>query len=151
MKFSNYWMAQTANEEDKGQMFQNASIFLKPADRVLDDSWRRIVPLVSELRNSQTSKEYQHKSVDSATMAASRFISLIPDDILQFKKLIDFDVELDESIEFVFQGRQQVRVNLMLDSMRTKEEAFILYQRNGNQIQSNGYMAEVIEILKNVL
>ena len=84
-------------------------------------------------------------------MAASVFISLMPDSILEMKRLIDFDVELDESVEFIFQGRQKVRVNLMLKSMQTKEEAFILYQRNDRLTQSNGYMAEVVEILKRVL
>ena len=84
-------------------------------------------------------------------MAASLFISLIPDNLLELKSLIDFDVELDESVELVFQGRQRVRVNLMLDSMQTKEEAFVLYQRNGRLTQSNGYMVEVIELLKNIL
>lgn len=151
MNLSNYWEAQTAQGEDNGQTFQQTSMVFRPSDLNLDGTWRRIVPLVAELRNSPTATIYQQDSVDSATMAASLFISLIPDNLLELKSLIDFDVELDESVELVFQGRQRVRVNLMLDSMQTKEEAFVLYQRNGRLTQSNGYMVEVIELLKNIL
>lgn len=148
MNLSNYWETITAHDEDEGQRFTRA---FKPSEHKLDGTWRHIVPLVAELRNSPTSTIYQQDSVDAATMAASRFISLMPDSIMKMKSLIDFDVELDESVEFVFQGRQHVRVNLMLDSMQTKEEAFIIYERNGRLTQSNGYMAEMVQILKDIL
>lgn len=151
MNLSNYWEAQTVQGEENGQTFQRTTMAFRPSGHMLDGTWRRIVPLVAELRNSPAATIYRQDSVDSATMAASRFINLIPDNLLELKSLIDFDVELDESVEFVFQGRQRVRVNLMLDSMQTKEEAFVLYQRNGRLTQSNGYMAEAIELLKNIL
>ena len=151
MKLSNYWEVPTTHVEDASQMTNGRFPSIEPLDRSFGDAWRRIVPLVSELRNSQTSSVYQQGSVDSATMAVSRFISLMPDNILELKRLIDFDVELDESVEFVFQGRQRVRVNLMLNAMHTSEEAFIVYQKNGRLTQRNGYMTEVMQILKSVL
>lgn len=151
MKLSNYWEVPATHGDDASQMSNSRLPSIEPLYRSLDDTWRRIVPIVSELRNSQTSSIYQQGSVDSATMAASRFISLMPDNILELKRLVDFDVELDESVEFVFQGRQRVRVNLMLNATQTSEEAFIVYQRDGRLTQKNGYMAEVMEILKSVL
>jgi hypothetical protein len=151
MKLSNYWELPTTHGEDASQMTNGHFPPIAPFDRSFGDAWRRIVPLVSELRNSQASSVYQQGSVDSATMAASRFISLMPDNILELKRLIDFDVELDESVEFVFQGRQRVRVNLMLNAMQTSEEAFVVYKKNGRLTQRNGYMTEVMQILKSVL
>ncbi len=151
MNLCNYWEEQFFSDDKAGQSFQSIPGAFEPKDRRLDGTWRRIVPLVAELRNSPTCSIYKQDSVDAATMAASVFISRMPDSILEMKRLIDFDVELDESVEFIFQGRQKVRVNLMLKSMKTKEEAFILYQRNDRLTQSNGYMAEVVEILKRVL
>ncbi len=84
-------------------------------------------------------------------MSVARFVSKLPDDVLTQKQLVDFDIQMEESIEFVFSGRQRVRVNLMFDAMNTYEEAFIFYQQNGRLTQSNGYMADVIEILRHIL
>lgn len=117
----------------------------------IDESWRRVMPVVNELRNSVSSELYEQRSIDTATIAAARFVCRMPDDLLEQKQLIDFDIQMEESVEMVFSGRQKVRVNLMLESMNTQEEAFIFYQMNGRMTQTNGYMSDVIEILKRVL
>lgn len=118
---------------------------------IIDESWRRVLPKVRELRNSEYANTYSQESIDSATMAAARFVSKMPDNIMAFKGLIDFDVQMEDSVEIVFSGRQEARVNLMLDSMDTQEEAFLFYQHNGRMTQTNGYMSDVIEILRQIL
>lgn len=120
-------------------------------DSDIDESWRRVMPMVRELRNSEYANTYNQEGIDNATMAAARFVSKIPDSIMALKELIDFDVQMEDSVEIVFSGRQEARVNLMLDSMDTQEEAFLFYKNNGRMTQTNGYMTEVIEILRQIL
>ena len=120
-------------------------------DNDIDESWRRVMPVVRELRDSEYADTYTQNSIDSATMAAARFVSKMPDRIMALKGLIDFDVQMEDSVEIVFSGRQEVRVNLMLDSLDTQEEAFLFYLHDGRMTQTNGYMSDVIEILRQIL
>lgn len=150
MKLSNYW-----NQDLQQSETSHPASFVNTFDNYevnkIDESWRRVIPVVSELRNSVTARFYSQDSIDNATMSVARFVSKLPDDVLTQKQLVDFDIQMEESIEFVFSGRQRVRVNLMFDAMNTYEEAFIFYQQNGRLTQSNGYMADVIEILRHIL
>lgn len=151
MELTNYWIEHKKAQHNK--FIPSSFVHLeekRPCDNI-DETWRRIIPVVTELRNSKTTDFYKQSSVDLATLAASIFVSMVPDEILQHKRLIDFDIQVDDSVEIVFKGRQQVRVNLMLESLKTQEEAFLFYQRDGLPTQTNGYMSEIVEILKQIL
>lgn len=151
MELSNFWrqLYQARANAVEPQAFVN--IKDEYIDSDVDGSWRRVLPVVRELRDSEDTNTYSQKSIDSATMAAARFVSKMPDRIMTLKGLIGFDKQMEDSVEIIFSGRQEVRVNLMLDSMDTQEEAFLFYQHNGRMTQTNGYMSDIIEILRQIL
>lgn len=151
MELSNFWrqLYQTRSKEVESMTFVNMKD--EYIGNAIDESWRRVIPVVRELRDSEYADTYPQNSIDSATMAAARFVSKMPDRLMALKGLIDFDVQMEDSVEIVFSGRQEARVNLMLDSMDSQEEAFLFYQHEGRMTQTNGYMSDVIEILRQIL
>lgn len=150
MEFSNSW-SKSSTRQQKTLSTGFAHLELELDAQPIDHTWRRLVSVASELRNSELASTYQKFFVDEATMAASKFISLMPSGLLEKRGLVDFDVEIENSIELLFNGKQEVRVNLMIESLDTQEEAFVFYRREGEPTQTNGYMSEVVEILKHIL
>lgn len=151
MDLSNKWDGLEIPNEVVIEATPFENLIVEDKSKSVDDSWRRVIPMINQLRNSEYADNYTKDSMDSATSAAALFASKLSESLLKREVTINFDIQMDESVEISFNGRQKARVNLMLDAINTHEEAFLCYQRDGHLTQTNGYMSEVIEILNNIL
>lgn len=151
MDLSNKWDGIEIPNEFVIEATPFENLIVEDKSKPVDDSWRRCASMLYKLRNSKYADNYTKSSVNLATTTAALFVSKLSDNILMHETMIDFDVQLDESVEISFSGRQKARVNLMLDAINTHEEAFLCYYRDGRPTQTNGYMSDIIEILNRIL